>query len=513
MERVSENAYHAVSIEMHTISQFEDSPKVVTMIKSLRYLLLLVAAWSLTLRAQAQKPDVVLEGDVTVAQNHTHFFVPFLVPAGVHRISVDFSYTHRQEKTTLNIGIHDPNGFRGQSGSNKDHFTLGPGDATPSYIPGAIPPGQWKLLISVSSIRQELTSHYRAEIRFNSPLEDSSFTLVPLETDTRWYRGDLHMHTAHSDGSCVNQSGAHVPCPLFLTAQMAASRNLDFIAISDHNSLAHYAEMRELQPYFSKLLLIPGREMTTFYGHFNAFGTMQYVNYLVAEQGGRTIDQVVADIRSQGGIVSINHPMSPTDERCRGCGWGPPGPVDLSKFSAVEIVNANRVMSPFWDEQIAKGFRLTGVGGSDNHEAPKTDDILSAIGHPTTVVQATELSVAAILDGIRAGHVFVDVTGSRNRILETEAHTAEATAHMGDAIAAKSGATIALRIHVVGCGSASVQSIVDGKPLDSPIPLAGNDQTVETHWTSDGNRHSIRFIVVDAEGRTELLGNPVYVNF
>jgi predicted metal-dependent phosphoesterase TrpH len=404
------------------------------MMKSLCCLLFVATAWSFPLQAQAEKPDLVLEGDVTVAENHTHFFVPFTVPAGIHRISVDFSYTHRQEKTTLNIGIHDPNGFRGQSGSNKDHFTIGPGDATASYIPGTIPPGQWKLLISVSSIRPELTSHYRAEIRFNSPVEDSSFTLTPLETGTRWYRGDLHMHTADSDGSCVNKSGDHVPCPLFLTAQMAASRGLDFIAITDHNSLAHYAEMRELQPYFSKLLLIPGREMTTFYGHFNAFGTTQYVNYLVAEKGGRTIDQVVADIKAQGGIVSINHPMSPTDERCRGCGWGPPGPVDLLQFSAVEAVNANRVMSPFWDEQIAKGFRLTGIGGSDNHEATKGEEIPSAIGHPTTVVQAKELSVAGILDGMRAGHVFVDVTGSRNRILEVEAQTAGASAHMGDAI-------------------------------------------------------------------------------
>jgi hypothetical protein len=487
--------------------------KVIAMMKHLRYLFFLVTACSFALQAQVQKPDLVLEGDVTVAQNHTHSFVPFTVPEGVHRISVDFSYTHRQEKTTLNIGIHDPNGFRGQSGSNKDHFTIGPGDATASYIPGAIPQGQWKLLISVSSIRPELTSHFRAEIRFNSPLEDSSFTLTPLETGTRWYHGDLHMHTAHSDGSCANQSGDRVPCPLFLTAQMAASRGLDFIAISDHNSLAHYAEMRELQPYFSKMLLIPGREMTTFYGHFNAFGTMQYVSYLVAEKGGRTIDQVVADIRAQGGIVSINHPMSPTDERCRGCGWGPPGPVDLTKFSAVEIVNANRVMSPFWDEQIAKGFRLTGVGGSDNHEAPKTDDIPSAIGHPTTVVQAKELSVAGILDGIRAGHVFVDVTGSRNRVLEVEAHTAEATAHMGDAIAAKGGTVIVLRVHVSGCRSASVQTIVDGKPLDASIPLADDDQTVETRWASDGNRHWIRFTVVDADGKTKLLGNPVYVNF
>lgn len=487
--------------------------KGITLTRFLFCLLFLTVLWSSAVQAQVQTPDLVLEGDVTAAQNRTHFFVPFTVPDGVHRITVDFSYTHRQEKTTLNIGIHDPNGFRGQSGSNKDHFTIGAADATASYIAGAIPPGRWKLVISVSSIRPEVTSHYRAEIRFNSPLEDSSFTLTPLETGTRWYRGDLHMHTSHSDGSCVNQSGDRVPCPLFLTAQMAASRGLDFIAITDHNSLAHYAEMRELQPYFSKLLLIPGREMTTFYGHFNAFGTTQYVDYLVAEKGGRTIDQVVSDIRAQGGIVSINHPMSPTDERCRGCGWGPPGAVDLTKFSAVEAVNANRVMSPFWDEQIAKGFRLTAVGGSDNHEATKGEDVVSAIGHPTTVIQARELSVAAILDGIRAGHVFVDITGSRNRLIEVEARTAEAIAHMGDAISAKAGTTLTMQVHVTGCSQSKVQAFLDGKPLDEPIALTSEDQSVTTHWTSDNSRHWIRFTVSDSDGKIQLLGNPIYINF
>ncbi|WP_213806630.1 CehA/McbA family metallohydrolase [Granulicella sp. dw_53] len=473
--------------------------------------LLLLA--SRLLPAQQPTPSLVLEGDVTPDQNRTHFFVPFKVPVGVHRITVDFSYTHREEKTTLNIGIHDPNGFRGQSGSNKDHFTIGPGDATASYIPGSIPPGEWKLLISVSSIRPNITSHYRAEIRFNSPLEDSSFTLTPLDTHARWFRGDLHMHTAHSDGSCPNQSGVRVPCPLFLTAQAAANRGLDFIAISDHNSLAHYAEMRELQPYFSKMLLIPGREMTTFYGHFNAFGITQYVDYRVAEKGGRTIDQVVADILAQGGIVSINHPMSPTDERCRGCGWTPPTPTDLSKFAGVEVVNANRVMDRFWDEQIAQGHRLTAIGGSDNHSSPYGDDIPTAIGHPTTAVMAQDLSVASILAGIRAGHVFIDLAGSRNRLLEIEAHTSKTSAHMGDTLRAENGEQVELTIHVAGCNGSQLKMFVDGKAAGNPQTLSADDATPGFHWTGIEGRHWLRFVVVDANDTTQMLSNPIYINF
>jgi hypothetical protein len=237
-------------------------------------LLLLVAAWG---RAQSPPPDVVLSGDVTGAQNKTYFEIPFAVPAGTHRISVDFHFTGAEQRATLDLGVADPERFRGESGGNKKHFTISDTDATPSYLPGAIPAGEWRLLIAVPNMRPQVVAHYTAEIRFNSRDEDASFTDHPLATGTRWYRGDLHMHTAHSDGSCPSQSGRIVPCPLFLSVQTAAARGLDFIAITDHNADSQNDALRELQPYYDRVLLIPGREMTTFYGHFNIFGVTQFI--------------------------------------------------------------------------------------------------------------------------------------------------------------------------------------------------------------------------------------------
>ena len=224
-----------------------------------------LAPWGLA------QQDLVLTGDVKGAQHKTYFDVPFTVPAGVHRISVDFHYTARDQRATLDLGIADPHRFRGESGGNKSHFTIGETDATPSYLPGEIPAGEWRLIIAVPNMRPQVVSHYTAEIHFNSRAEDAAFAVQPLAKGTRWYRGDLHMHTGHSDGSCKSQSGQKVPCPLFLTVQAAAARGLDFIAITDHNTDSHYADERELQPYFDHLLLIPGREMTTFHGHFNVF--------------------------------------------------------------------------------------------------------------------------------------------------------------------------------------------------------------------------------------------------
>jgi len=416
----------------------------------------------------ASPPAIVLQGKVTGTQNKTYFEVSFDVPSGVHRISVDFSYTGKDHKTALDLGIADPERFRGYSGGNKSHFTIGESDATPSYLPGAIPAGRWKLLISVPNIRATEESEYRAEIQFNSTIEDQGFASGPLETGTRWYRGDLHMHTANSDGSCVSQSGNRVPCPVFVTAQSAAAQGLDFIAITDHNAISHYDAMRELQPYFDRLLLIPGREMTTFWGHFNIFGVTQYIDYRVTEHGGRSINDILRDVRDRGGIASVNHADSPGGEICMGCKWEPAG-VDMTLFTGVEVVNGGRrglSSADFWDKEIAGGFQLTAIGGSDSHNGAARPGETGAVGWPTTVVEAGELSVPAILDGIRRGRVFIDLTASRDKLIDLEALDSAAGSdkpvRMGGRLVAPKGHSIVIHISISGCSNSEVRLLLDG---------------------------------------------------
>jgi len=473
--------------------------------------------------AQSTSPDLVLQGKVAGAQNKTYFEVPFDVPPGVHRISVDFSYTGKDHKTTLDLGIADPERFRGNSGGNKSHFTISETDATPSYLPGAIPAGKWRLLISVPNIRPAEESEYRAEVRFDSKLEDASFASAPLAVGTRWYRGDLHMHTANSDGSCASQSGKRVPCPLFLTAQAAASRGLDFIAITDHNTESHYDSMRELQPWFDRLLLIPGREVTTFWGHFNIFGITDYVDYRVVTHDGRNANAIARDVRGRGGIASVNHADAPGGEVCMGCAWEPPEPVDMTLFTGVEAINGGNLLSSadFWDRQLAKGIRLTAIGGSDNHNALIPAGGPSAIGRPTTVVEANELSVAAILEGIRRGRVFVDLTSSRDKQVDIEARdTASGSGDpdkwtaMGDALKTASGNSISFRVHLAACPHAQVHLLLDGHESAGlpPLPAPVGNETLTFSWTSDGGYHWLRCEVRDKNGGLMLLSNPIYIN-
>ena len=477
-----------------------------------------IALGAFLVQSQTSPPDLVLQGKVGGTQNKTYFEVPFDVPAGVHRVSVDFSYTGKDQKTTLDLGIADPERFRGNSGGNKSHFTLSETDATPSYLPGAIPAGKWKLLISVPNIRPAMESSFRAEIRFNNKAEDQGFASAPHEVGKRWYRGDLHMHTANSDGSCASQSGKKIPCPVFLSAQAATQRGLDFIAITDHNTTSHYEAMRELQPYFDKLLLIPGREITTFWGHFNVFGFIDFVDYRVVK-GGRDVNAILREVRAEGGIASINHADALGGEICMGCAWEPTTDIDLSMLSGIEVINGGgpyTSSADLWERQLATGARLTAVGGSDNHNASLPVGSPTAIGSPTTVVEASELSVPAILEGIRRGRAFIDLTGSRDKMIDIEASgsaSGKASVKMGDGLHAEAEESLTFRILVEGCQGATVHIFVDGRkqPNAGPLAIASSRETLPFVWKSDGGRHWVRAEVRDANGNLMLLSNPIYI--
>jgi hypothetical protein len=482
----------------------------------------LFIAASLTAQTPA-KPDITLKGTITGSQNNTYVEAPFTLPKGIVSITVTFRYTGKDQHTVLDLGLLDPERFRGWSGGNKDHFTISTTNATPSYLPGPLPAGQWKLLIGVPNIRKAVTADYEADIFFTRADDDaiSSFTDAPLREGPAWYRGDLHMHTAHSDGSCQSQSGKKVPCPVFLTAEAASARGLDFIAVTDHNTDSHYDALRELQPYFDKLLFIPGREITTFWGHANLFGPTDFVDFRV----GTTVTSMQSlfeQAESMHAILSINHPNAPTGEICMGCGWtpkeAPKEALDPHLIHSIEAVNGGAEEGQysgisFWEKYLNQSYRITAIGGSDNHNAQIPAGGKSAIGSPTTVIYANDLSVASILDGIRKGHVFIDLSASRDRRFEIFAEDDSQKAMIGDALAAPVGSTIKISAHIVACQGNQLRFLLDGQPVASlNSSIAQPDQAVALTLPADGKRHWLRPDIITPEGKLILLGNPIYLN-
>ena len=219
-------------------------------------------------------------------------------------------------------------------------------------------------------------------------------------------------------------------------------------------------------------------------------------------------------------ITSINHPSAPSGEICMGCGWTPKSDVDMRLLTAVEAVNGGSVKSglsdiPFWNKELNKGCRLTGIGGSDNHRPMQPLDQQGSIGSPTTVVFASELSTPAILAGIRAGHVFIDLAGTSDRLLEETARFGGQVVHAGDSIEASKGQPLDFELRVVAAVGGKIKWREDGDEVvqTTSTEVSSTDQTFPWSWVSDGRRHWFRAEVVGPDRKTWLLGNPIYINW
>lgn len=461
----------------------------------------------------APAETLTLKGTLTGADHQTYREVPFRVPPGTTSVTVDFDYTGRDQKAVIDLGLRDPQRLRGWSGGNKARFTLTETWATPSYLPGPLPAGTWKLVLGVPNLRRDGHADYTATIRLDSSPVFHGFAEAPLKAGPGWYRGDLHLHTQHSDGSCASRSGRRTPCPVFRTLEAATARGLDFVAVTDHNTPAHIQDLAELQGYFDDLLVIPGREVTTFHGHMNVLGMTAPLDFQLGSPRAPDLGRILDQAQAAGALVSVNHPGLPSGEVCMGCGWT--AATDWTRIPAIEVINGAQSRGPLsgraaWLAQLDAGRRITAVGGSDNHDAGLDPARPAAIGTPATVVHADNLSQDALLAGIRAGHVFIDAKGTRDRLLEVTAEAAGRTATMGDVLPLTTATTVQVRVHVTHADGGVVRLGAGGDPHTAQIH--GDDATIAFTIAVDPAR--TRYIIPEVtapDGDPWLLGNPVYV--
>lgn len=473
------------------------------------------------------RPDLVLTGELWRADHERYREVLFNLPEGVTRVSVVFAYSGKEQRSVIDLGLFDPQRFRGWSGGARDRFTISAEEATPGYLPGPLPAGRWRLILGAPNVRPEGAAHYEARIFFERESRPTDFAAgyplpAPLNPAAGWYRGDLHAHTGHSDASCRTQSGGRAPCPTYRTVEAAAARGLDFIAVTDHNTLAHYAALRELQLAFDALLLVPGREITTFFGHANVFGPTDFLDFRMTDTAAPAPGSWLDAARAEGGLISINHPGLPSGEICMGCGWILDVP-DPAAFDLVEVVNGGTLAQTgsaegplqgfeFWHARLNAGARVIGIGGSDNHDALRPLDQPGAIGDPTTVVHMRELSLGGLLDGLRAGRVFIDIDGRPDRLLDMRAQAGDRQAVMGQTLAVEPGERVQVTVTVRGAKGGRVEAVVDGVPspdLSRDIPDDSVDLTL--HWVGGEARRWLRLNVRDAAGRLVLIGNPIFL--
>jgi hypothetical protein len=212
--------------------------------------------------------------------------------------------------------------------------------------------------------------------------------------ETGWLRGDLHCHTLHSDGDSW---------PTDMLAD-AVRRGLDFLGVTDHNQVGHHADYARVQGDHLPIVL-PGIEVTTYRGHWNAWGTDTWWEFREPTEAGVT--QAMQSAAASGALVSVNHPKPD------GPAWEYPGAVG---YHAIEVWNGDwRMLNPvalaWWEAQLRAGRRIAALGGSDTHTLKNTDaDTRHSwhLGKPTTWARVgADVSAGGVLAALRAGKVFI----------------------------------------------------------------------------------------------------------
>jgi hypothetical protein len=346
-------------------------------------------------------------------------YLPFDVPAGVQRIRVASSHEDFAvgglARNVLDLGIFGPAGydlgnvagFRGWSGGARDSFVISKTHATPGYLSGPIDPGVWAValgpvVVSPWGMAWELrVTMERGAVEGGPAMEaDSAYAIPSLPAcGARWYRGDLHLHTVHSDGE-------RDPSELVSAAHAAG---LDFIVSTDHNTNAANRAWPACR--HAPLLVIPGEEVTTRHGHWLAVGLSPQA-WIDWRYGPRdeVFPRFAAEVREAGGLVVAAHPAVPLP----GSAWE----FGFAHVDALEVWNGrwnvdDELSLRIWQRLLRRGRRIVAVGGSDSHGKHQP------VGSPQTAVHASELSIPAIIDGLRRGRSYL--ARSRDVALELTA--------------------------------------------------------------------------------------------
>jgi len=338
--------------------------------------------------------------------------------------SLEVSLAYERGAAVVDLGCEGPAGWRGWSGAARDRFAITPTAATPGYLPGELEPGTWHVVLGLHRLPVEPVEITVTTTVGGSPAVErepaapaptdavrGSERGLPSEPGLTWYAGDFHAHTVHSDGDHSIAGLAH----------RAAANGLDFLAVTDHNTVSHHPLLPAAgAPY--GITLLPGQEVTTDRGHANALGDIGFVDFR------RPAEEWVRTVTERGGILSVNHPLE-GDWAWQHPLRTLPQALELWHIGWFRDLTAT-AMWALW-QRWAPG--TVALGGSDFHNT----ELRYEPGTPTTWVQAADRSPAAILAGVAAGRTALTQTPRSPALLSVD----------GELIAVDATGTVLRDIH------------------------------------------------------------------
>jgi len=274
---------------------------------------------------------------------------------------------------------------------------------------------------------------------------------APVETTSRWYKGNTHTHTLNSDGDSTPDD----------VVRWYREHGYQFLVLTNHNFLTSVDGLNALHGADEKFLVIKGEEVTDRYEdkslHINGLD----VNAVVPPQGGSSVVDVlqrnVDAIRRANGIPHINHPSfrwSITAQELQ----------RVRNNRLFEIFNGhpqvNNVggggvpgLEEAWDAILTGGTLLYGIAVDDAHtfKAPGNPDVAGP-GRGWVAVRAPRLEARALLDALERGDFYAS-TG-------VELSDYQATTHQ-ITVTVKATAFSKYRIQFIGKGGHVLREVTE----------------------------------------------------
>lgn len=389
----------------------------------------------LSLLISAAAAPVVIEGFRPASEGlvgaKAMKYLPFDVPEGVTRITIHKELDHGADTKAGRIvdhGLFDPRGldakgFRGWMGGHPADIVVTGDAATTStwYMPGPLPAGRWHLAqYYLQSTPSGVKYRYTITFGYDDPKPPRAMPTIPtyrpgaLKPEAGWYAGNLHTHTVHSDGGGTLED----------LARKNRDAGFDFIVSTEHNTARAHWEFATVGQRVPELLLLPGIEFTSPYGHASIYGSKpgHWFEFRF-DAGEERLPATIREVHGQRALISTNHPFA----TCTTCPWRYPE-REWKGMDGVEVWNGKWDLTDeqavtWWDGKLRQGACLTAFGGSDYHRG--NDPLV-----PATRVWAKRLDQAAVMEGLRRGHTVLssDPKGARLELRAGRAIPGDSTA-------------------------------------------------------------------------------------
>ena len=210
------------------------------------------------------------------------------------------------------------------------------------------------------------------------------------------FKFELHTHTIHSDGKFT-------PKELVESAKRLGYYG---IALTDHNTASGCQEAVKWGKEYG-ILVIPGIEWTTFYGHIVVLGGNSKVDWHTVTK--ENVIKKIKEAQTSGDIVGLAHPYRVGYPVCTGGRNEFPEEIfeviDFYEALSGEIDDPTNLRSMKEYREINERYGVSATYGRDWH----ADEDISGSRYGATLIvsEQSDLNVNDVLEHVKAGKTLI----------------------------------------------------------------------------------------------------------